>query len=219
MRKLLLVSILAVATSFAGIIKIDGFADGQGPITAIGTNGPMVISDSDVLPPMSVSRTLEFAPPAVDTPPVSRSMIVDSGVLDINHGTGENTTARVIYALPQIVLPPAAIASTVELFLEIVQSDANPTNVQVLLNGGSLGSFAIPGNTMNQQVVFAVPSLVFGNPGTNSLVLEVTGANSYDITLDSFGVQWSTTPEPGTMVLVGLAISGLGLLRRRRPVA
>ncbi len=188
----------------AGMLTIDSFGDDQGPIST-GSNGPVAVSDA------ADDRTLTITPIA-SVPPIDRSVSVSFGVLDVTNGGGEDSQVVVAYTIPALAIPVGA--TNVQFFLTIVQSDGNPT--AVALGGVATGNFNIPANTLNDTVLFPVGGVAFG-PG--SLTLTFDGATGWDLTADSFGVQWTDPrtgiPEPGSMILLGMGGIAIGILRRR----
>ncbi|MEZ5356580.1 MAG: PEP-CTERM sorting domain-containing protein [Bryobacteraceae bacterium] len=213
MRRIFALTFLAAATTFAGSLTIDSFSDDQGPLTISNldptspkSDGPVAVSDD------ADDRTLMITGIG-PVNPFSNVVQVAGGGLDITNGTGDDSTVVVTYNLPLLAIPLGA--SNVQLFLTIVDSDGNPTNVQ--LGGVAAGNFAIPGNTSNQTVAFNVA----GPPvGPGQLTLTFDGAPGWDLNVDSLGLRWTDppqtgVPEPGSMLLIGLGISALGLLRRR----
>ncbi|MEZ5403935.1 MAG: PEP-CTERM sorting domain-containing protein [Bryobacteraceae bacterium] len=199
------------ALCFAGSFQIDDFSTDQGPISTAVV--PDTVTDGPTGIGGTITRELVLNTLAALLPP-EFTVQVSFGTLDITNGSGDDSQVRVIYEIPAIMIP--AGATNVGLFLEIVQSDGNPTDVMVSGTAGASGSFFIPGNTMNQIVHFNIPAASFG-PG--SIILEFDGAPGWDLTVDSLGVNWddpSRVPEPGTTALLGLGLAAVAFVRRSR---
>lgn len=207
-KNLLAASLVAICSSFtasAGLIIIDDFSVDQGPLTASGTLGPLAIGNG-------IERTLTLTTLA-SSGPVNYTAEVNSGVLDITNGTGENSTVHVAYALPALGVPVGA--TNLQLTVVVVDSDGNPT--QLDLGGIASGTFQIPANSAGALLPFSI-ALPPDGPGT--LTITLNGANGWDLSLDSIGLSWTDptgdVPEPVSCVLVGSGLAALGLIRRRR---
>lgn len=114
---------------------------------------------------------------------------------------------------------PANVLDVSFLF-KVILSDGNPTSVDFTLNGNSIYSSAIPGNTANADKTFALDPALISSGGT--LALALNGNPGWDLELDAFGISWTdptppvTVPEPASMALVGLGMMGLAAVRRRK---
>ncbi|MEZ5403934.1 MAG: PEP-CTERM sorting domain-containing protein [Bryobacteraceae bacterium] len=209
MKRIISVALFAATALTAGSFTIDDYSVGQGPI--ITSTVPTTITDGPLAIGGGISRLITLETLAALQPPAFQ-VEAGFGVFDVNNGTGDDSQVTVDYTIPALPIPPGA--SNVEFFLTIVQSDANPTSVD--LSGVASGSFSIAPNTLNQTVFFSVPGVAFG-PGT--LTLTFNGAPGWDLSVDSFGVQWkdrSPVPEPSTIGLIGAGLIGLGILRRKQ---
>lgn len=209
---------IAISTSAANaaVILIDDFSFNQGPLSdqtrngIARTTGPVVITSG----PNMFRRTLSINL-LQRRAPIQDQIIVANGELDISNGTGERTEARVIYDDIENLNDdlPDNITDLAFSFL-VIESDANPVNIELLLNGASLGDFDIAPNTFNQVVTFGVnPNIVFDG------VLEfiVNGSLGYDVAFGDFNLIFNQddVPAPGMLGLFGLGLVALGARRRR----
>lgn len=206
--RLLFIASTTVVLASAGTLTLDDFSVDQGPVIFDGATGPLAIGGG-------VNRTLILTDRG-GISPVNHTAQVVEGILDVSNGVGDDSTLEVRYDLPAIPLPPGS--TNLRLTLRVVQSDGNPTSI--VFGGLSSGSYSIPGNTLNQDLSFA---LAGPNIGPGVLTFTIDGAPGWDLALDSIGLSWDDAPpppdgevpEPGTMALVGLGLAGVAMFRRR----
>lgn len=196
---------LSLAT--AGTLVIDDFSVNQGPgaLTTSGSDGPLNIGGS-------ITRTLALNSLG-GLVPVQHTLQATGGILDVTNGVGDDASVVITYSLPALAVPSGA--TNVRLTLRVIQSDGNATSLN--LGGLFSGSFNIPGNTINQDVSFAIAGPPVG-PGSATITLQ--GDPGWDLGIDAIGLSWddpTTTPvpEPSTYALIGLGLTGMALLRRK----
>lgn len=140
------------------------------------------------------------------------------GLLEVANASGRDVEVNLSWALAAGLLPADAI--NVGFFMQVVQSDGNPTDLEFTLNGATITTRAIAPNTMNSGVSFGLDAAQLAslaNGGT--LGLKINGAVGWDLTMDSFGFSYDVPaplPEPASLALVGLALAGAGFASRRR---
>ena len=209
--------LLSAGTTSAVTIPIDDFSVDQGGLTDSSRNfiarttGPIAIaSGSNIFQRTLSINLLERRSPIQD------EIIVAAGELDISNGTGERTEARVIYgdiANLNDDLPAIITDATFNFFL--IESDANPVNLELVLNGISLGAIDIAPDTFNAVLSFNVdPSTVFA--GTLEFI--VNGSLGYDVAFDGLELVVNgedEVPAPAMLGLFGLGLLALGARRRR----
>ena len=98
--------------------------------------------------------------------------------------------------------------------ITVVESDGNPTSLELFVNNVSQGNFSIAGNTSNDTNYFLLSAAAQNAlAGGGQMMLVINGDTGWDMTIDSFGIE---VPEPGSMALVGLALVAGGVASRRR---
>lgn len=216
LRGLAFMALFASATAAQAVtIVIDNFDEDQGVTVSDTTvNSTPVTNTNNMLNPANViggSRTISSNLLA-SVPPVSNSVDVVSGVLDITNGGGEDSEVILSWLLGSNLLP--VTATNVSFSLTVLQSDANPTNVEFLLGMTSFGLFNIPGNTTSTTVDFSLsaPQIALFNTG-GTLRMVLNGAPGWDATFDSLTV--TEVPVPSSLLLLSTGLLVPLVLRRK----
>lgn len=139
------------------------------------------------------------------------------GLLEVANASGRDSAASVAWAIAAGLIPSNAI--NVGFFLQVVQSDGNPTSLDFSFNGNPLASFAIAPNTINKGVSFGLtPAQLATIAAGGSLALLINGDTGWDLTIDQFGFSYDvrTVSEPASLGLVGLGLIGVAAFRRRK---
>lgn len=198
-KKLLVLATTAISLASAASFSIDDFSVNQGTLNSTGSIGPMSIGGG-------ISRTLSMTAFG-GLAPNFYSMMVDSGLLDMTNGVGDDSVMILSYDLPLLPVPMGA--TNLKVVLTVLQTDGNPTDV--VLGGVGSGFANIPGNTMNVAYNFGISGPPVG-PGNLSFVFN--GAPGWDASIDSVSLTWSDVPEPSTYAMVGAGLLALALRRR-----
>lgn len=205
--------LLSAGAAHAMVVPFDDFSSNQGPTTDNSVNGTRAQSAFiDIIPGPGTFRRRLTAFLLERVPPGGSTTLVASGVLDIQHGAGERGENRVIYQANSYInslLPP--VVTNLALYLRIIESDANPASLDVLLNGVNIGSRVIPANTMNDNFYVVIDPATDFSVGDLEFVFN--GATGYDLSFDTFGLLINV-PAPAGVALFGLGLMALGLRRR-----
>jgi MYXO-CTERM domain-containing protein len=209
MKKALLCCALAgaISTAQAGTFIIDDFNTGDQSLTnsIIGST----VSDDNGIRTLSTTLT-------AGSLPIRSEAIVSNDHLDIMNGVGENSVVSVLWNLAPISLP--ANITNLSFIFEIIDSDGNPTNVSIKLNGGTVFNTAIPANTSGQLTSVPIAAALISGGGTFELL--ISGAAGWDMSIDAFGISWTdptpNIPEPASAPLAALGLATLAALRKRK---
>ena len=209
---LALALIAAAGGAQAGSYIVDDFNTGAQNISQDTIVGVAVMSTVS-------ERTLSVIKTLGDDGDVAKARVNTSlGKLSISNDSGVDSTVSVTWNLAAGVVPANVL--DVSFLFKVILSDGNPTSVDFTLNGNSIYSSAIPGNTANADKTFALDPALISSGGT--LALALNGNPGWDLELDAFGISWTdptptvTVPEPASMALVGLGMMGLAAVRRRK---
>lgn len=216
-RSLLAVAALAAANFVQAApvtVIIDDFnSPNVGPLTApLG----MTVTVMDAVRTTSIST---LAGPANGAGALVKigSETFPVGLLEVANASGRDSEVELSWTIAAGLLPLDAL--NVSFFLQIVQSDGNPTDLAFFLNGAPLAAFAIAGNTQNQNKSFTLNNAQFAAMnGGGVLSLQVNGNTGWDLTVDQFGFKFDTpeVSEPASLALAGLALAGAAAASRRR---
>lgn len=201
-----LAALAAVAGAHAAVVTIDGF-DTPG----VSNTGSFTSTDS--VRTVSVNATAGTS--SLDIGATSST----GSALEVSNRVGQDSTVNLTWNLGALSLP--SNATNIGFFLQVLESDGNPTSLDFTLNGSALSSFVIPGNTVGQGLSFTLTSAQWATLSAGgSLGLELNGASGWDLAIDTFGVSYDVpvqaVPEPGSLALVGLALAGVAAAARRR---
>lgn len=196
----------------AASVMLDDFSIDQAPVQDFTVDGSPVVG---VLGSVRTLRSDLLA----SNGPVSNSVQVGFGLLEVDNGAGEDSEVTASYSLTADLVP--AQATNIVFFYRVAQSDANAASLRFLLNGTDLSpthsATFIPGNTSDLELTFS-PNQVHMGAGDRIDVV-MNGAPGWDLSMDYIGVRYdvAAVPEPSTLATLGMGVLIIaGLVRRRR---
>lgn len=225
MKNLLLgasVLLLASATAHAQTtVLIDDFNTDQAPVSDTTTgNGPEESGPvSVVVDGNTIDRTISIDLLDFLDPPEAEIEIA-GGVLDLNLGVGDDAEGRLLYNIDSLSddFDDLGTLTDLALVVEVVAADGTFKTIEAILNGTSLGEFALP----DLVEVGSPQTLSFDIDPTSDiggdLEFVLNGEPGYDIAFNffAFATTAEQVPAPAALALFGMGLVGLGLARRRR---
>lgn len=211
------VSLLAATSAQAALILIDDFNSPDMVVVDQAGGGATVVNSPGLLPNGRVvshelltgTNTLAGNGSKVTIGSTS----FPTGTLEVANASGRDSEVKVGWTIAAGLVPTAAMGLA-SMAVTVVESDGNPTSMELFVNGLSQGNFFIPGNTFNDTNYFALSaSAQNALAAGGQMMLVLNGATGWDMTVDSFGIQ---VPEPSSVALVGLALVAGGVASRRR---
>lgn len=211
-KTLLVGSLISATQAEAGIISInlDDFNSGNTSISDLTNNG--IAATASNLLANGLTRNISDDLIA-SANPISNTVAVGFGILDITNGGGENSNVNLSWVIPANYI--SATYSNLSFDLTVVESDGNPLNIGMYLNGGLLKNFAIPGGTLDETLpVNFTPLQIAALSAGGTFETRITGSNGWDATFDSFG--FTVIPEPATLSMIGIGLVGMSFFGRRK---
>ena len=207
--------LVSAGAAHAVLVPFDDFSVAQGPITDSTVNGARRQTSLLNIGPVPGDLRRRLTADLLERdPPGGSTTVVASGVLDIQHGAGERGENRAIYrggAYLNSLIASSAPITNLALALRIVESDANPATLDVLLNGVNIGTKVIPANTFDDNFYIVIDTSTDFTVGDLEFVFN--GTTGYDLSFDTFGFLINV-PAPAGVALFGLGLLALGLRRR-----
>lgn len=208
---------------------IDDFTDAQ---AALVTSGGVESSEVCGGSMLGGCRSITVTAAASSGPSTASSAEVESGFLSIDNGVGISSIVEVLWAgVGGAGLVPAGdLSSTIAIVVEVFFADLGMT-IDFALEDYSgntatksldIASTQFPGPTGAVQYFFNLGSFISAPGATDlgdlkSVKMTISGDDAYDAAITF--VDTTAIPEPATWMLSGLALIGLGLLRRRQTTA
>ncbi len=204
---LLAATVLASAAQ-AAVFTIDDFTMPQGPIVDV-ADGVATVS-------VLGNRTISVDAVGSNLTGQNASATSNGAFLDIANSSLVSSTVELSYNLAPIVgFDDFTVGTLSFVFDSNNPANQTPTTLTAQISIGSFGPFnipAIPPGSPTLDIALNQAQLAALVAGGN-FVVTFNGGNGYDFGLDSIVV---SAPEPGSVLLLGAGLLGLGLASRRK---
>ncbi|QCI79024.1 PEP-CTERM sorting domain-containing protein [Hankyongella ginsenosidimutans] len=204
----LLAATVLTSAAQAAVFTIDDFTTVQGPIVDVAGGGATVSALGN--------RTISVDASGSNALGQNASATVNGAFFDVANSSLVSSVIELTYNLAPIAGFDTFTAGTLSFVFDS-NNPANqvPTTLSAQITIGSFGPFnipAIPPGTPTLDIVLNQAELAALTAGGDFKVT-FTGGNGYDFGLDSITV---SAPEPGSVLLLGAGLLGLGLASRRK---
>jgi hypothetical protein len=209
------------------LLVIDDFSIPQAKVrdTTIGDGGVSV-----TIPIRTLTHELLVTPfPLIAPPggfpydPTAYTQVIQpgGGLLTVLNGAGENSNVSATWQIgPDFV--PLNILAQFEFLVK--QTDSNPTNVDfyfgtTLAAQSLLTHQVILPNLADTNIYFDLTDAQVAKINKGGfMTMKMSGIAGWDMNIDTYGINYVPAPvsEAGSLGLMGLGLTGLGLLRRRK---